>query len=386
MKRKIAVVTTSRAEYGILKKLLTLIKNDSELELQLIVTGSHLMKEMGMTVNEIKSDGFAVAAEVDMKMEGDQPVNVANAMGNIVQGVAASIEKLQPDVVAVIADRFETCAAALAIVPFHVPIIHIAGGYITEGAIDDKLRHATTKMSHIHYAVDEHGRNNIINLGEEEWRIIQTGSMVVDLLESSATVQKETLEKQFNVNFSKGVMLFVYHPVTMEYQDTERQIKNAIAAIKTYPMDIIALLPNQDTSRLIITKELTAAAEQNNNIKLIKHMPRNVYASVMKHCTLMVGNSSSGILEAPTFQKAVVNIGNRQKGRIQAQNVINSSYETEEITEAINQVLSEKFKVQLKTVKNPFGDGKASERIYNHLKTMNIDEKLLQKKLASDAQ
>jgi len=380
--RKIAIVTASRAEYGILKKLLSMIKNDAELELQLIVTGSHLMKDMGMTIDEIKSDGFSIAAEVDMHMDGDQPTDVASAMGTIVKGIAEAISLLRPNIIVVIGDRFETCAAALGTTPFHIPLVHIAGGYITEGAIDDKLRHATTKMSHIHYAVDNNGRKNIIGLGEEEWRVITTGSMIVDLLETIAIVPKETLEKQFNMQFSKGVMLFVYHPVTIEYEDTERQIKNAIEAIKKYSMEIIAFFPNQDTSRLTITKELTKAAEQNKNIKLIKHMPRNVYASLMRHCTLMVGNTSSGILEAPTFQKAVVNIGNRQKGREQAANVINCGYETDDITKAINKALHDKeFNTQLKQVKNPFGDKKATERIFNHLKTMNINETLLHKKL-----
>ena len=385
-KRKIAVVTVSRAEYGILKNLLCKIKEDPNMELQLIVTGSHLMENMGNTVQDIIDDGFSITAEVNMNLTSDSPQNIAEAMGTIIQEMSKVLMELQPDLLVLISDRFETLAVAVAASPFTIPIVHIAGGVVTEGAIDDKMRHAVTKLSHLHFAVDEDGARNLHRMGEEKWRVMLTGSMAVDRLNSSAVLSRETLVETLGVDISKGVLLFVYHPVTLEYQNTATQINNALEAVLSFDMPIIALYPNQDTSRTTIVEALEKAAVGNPQLKIIKHMKREVYASLLKNCTALVGNSSSGLLEAPTFQTAVVNIGNRQKGRARTDNVINCGYSVEEIKNAITKALYDKeFTSLLKKVKNPFGNGNAADLIYHAIKTVDFqNDVLLSKKIRKE--
>lgn len=386
-KRKIAVVTVSRAEYGILKNLLRKIHHSPELELQLLVTGSHLMEGMGNTIQDIIDDGFPIAAKIDMELTSDAPHDIAGAMGTIVQKMSKAFMELQPDLIVLISDRFETLAAAVAASPFTIPIVHIAGGVVTEGAIDDKMRHAVTKLSHLHFPVDETGAANLRAMGEEEWRIAVSGSMAMDLLKSEATYSQEELGKMLGIDFSKEVMLFVYHPVTLEYQDTARQIQNTLKAALSFNMQVVALYPNQDTSRMVIADTLEKAAAEHSCIKLVDHLRREVYASLLKHCTVMVGNSSSGLLEAPTFQTPVVNIGNRQKGRGRTTNVISCGYEVEEIQKAIEKALHDQgFARQLTTVKNPFGNGMAADLIYNHILKLDYQNKqLLEKSLGKKA-
>jgi len=382
-KRKIAVVTVSRAEYGILKKLLKKIQANHDLELQLLVTGSHLMKGMGDTIQDIIDDDFSIAARIDMELTSDSPQEIAKAMGTIIQKMSSALAQLHPDVLVLISDRFETLAAAVAASPFTIPIVHIAGGVVTEGAIDDKMRHATTKISHLHFPVDERGAQNLRLMGEEEWRIKLSGSMAVDLLKSEAVLSKEELTGILSIDFSKGVILFVYHPVTLGYQDTARQIHNALEAVLSLGMQVIALYPNQDTSRLVIVEALEKAAAEDPNLKLVHHLKRGMYASLLNHCSVMVGNSSSGLLEAPTFQTPVVNIGNRQKGRGRTGNVIDCGYAVEEIQKAIEKALyDQEFASRLKMVQNPFGKGNAADIIYDTIIHLDLKNKaLLEKKI-----
>ncbi len=384
--QKIAVVTVSRAEYGILKNLLRKIKEDPDMELQLIVTGSHLMETMGNTVQDIINDGFSITAEVNMNLTSDSPQNIAEAMGTIIQEMSKVLMELQPDLLVLISDRFETFAAAVAASPFTIPIVHIAGGVVTEGAIDDKMRHAITKLSHLHFAVDEGCVRNLHRMGEEKWRVMLTGSMAVDHLNSSAILSRETLAETLGIDISKGVLLFVYHPVTLEYQNTATQINNALEAVLSFGMPIIALYPNQDTSRTTIVEALEKSAVDNPQLKIIKHMKREVYVSLLRNCTVLVGNSSSGLLEAPTFQTAVVNIGNRQKGRARTDNVISCGYSVEEIKNAITKALyDQEFTSLLKKVKNPFGNGNAADLIYRAIKNVDFqNDVLLRKKIRKE--
>ncbi|MDP3698722.1 MAG: UDP-N-acetylglucosamine 2-epimerase [Nanoarchaeota archaeon] len=382
-KRKIAVVTVSRAEYGILTKLLKKIQANPDLELQLLVTGSHVMKGMGDTIQDIIDDGFSIAAKIDMELASDSPQEIAKAMGTIVQKMSSALAELQPDLLVLISDRFETLAAAVAASPFTIPVVHIAGGVVTEGAIDDKMRHATTKISHLHFPVDERGAQNLRLMGEEEWRIKLSGSMAIDLLKSEAVFSREELASHLGIDFSKGVILFVYHPVTLEYQDTARQIQNALEAVLSFGMQVIALYPNQDTSRSIIVEALERAAAEHPNLKLVHHLKRGRYASLLDHCSVMVGNSSSGLLEAPTFQTPVVNIGNRQKGRGRTGNVIDCGYAVAEIKAAIEKALHDPgFRLQLAEVQNPFGKGNAADIIYDTIIHLDLKNKaLLEKKI-----
>lgn len=377
---KIAVVTVSRAEYGILRNLLKKIDQDPELQLQLIVTGSHLIRNSGNTIADIKKDKLKIAKKVNMRFKSDSPAGISTSIGNIVKGMAKALQQLRPDLLVLISDRYETLAAAVASIPFNIPVAHIAGGVVTEGAIDDKIRHSITKIAHLHFPVNQEGYNNLLKMGEEKSRIHNTGSMAIDLIKEDNLLTKSQLESLLKINLNKFI-LFVYHPVTLEYKNTQSQINNILNALSKTNMPIITLHPNQDTSRSIILKSLEKAAKNNKNIKLFKHFPRNTYLSLMKHCSVMVGNSSSGILEAPTLKTAVVNISSRQQGRGRALNVIDTNPSTEEILQSINKALSKKFQKQLKSTKNPFGDGKATERILKILKTTKINANFLQKRL-----
>jgi GDP/UDP-N,N'-diacetylbacillosamine 2-epimerase (hydrolysing) len=381
VKRKIAVVTVSRAEYGILKKLLLKLHHDKNVELQLIVTGSHIMEDAGMTINDIKKDNIPIAAIINMELHGDKPEDISAAMGTLIKKMGITLANLHPDLLVVISDRYETCAAALASVPFNIPLAHIAGGVVTQGAIDDIMRHSITKMSHLHFAVDQDGVQNLIKMGEEPWRIHYAGSMSIDLLKESAHKSKEEIKTELNIPESnKDLMLFIYHPVTTEFNDTKQQITNALAALPE-DMDIIALLPNQDTSRDIIAQKVTKKADCTENMYLFKHIQRTTYASIMKHAKLMAGNSSSGLLEAPTFKTPTVNIGNRQQGRGRTHNVIETDYTTENIKAAIKKARSAEFNATLTNLTNPFGDGNATGKIFNIITTIPLNKALMEKKL-----
>ncbi|VVB88547.1 UDP-N-acetylglucosamine 2-epimerase [uncultured archaeon] len=380
--RKIAVVTGTRAEYGLLYWIIKGIHEDPELELQLIVTGMHLSPEFGNTVREIERDGFPVAERVEMLLSSDTEEAIATSMGLGMIGFAKAYERLKPDILLVLGDRFEIFSAVGAAIPFRIPVAHIHGGEATEGAFDEQLRHAITKMSHIHFPAVEDYRKRIIQMGERPQNVYCFGSPAVDNIRRLQLKEKDELYDDLDIPFDRKVGVVTYHPVTLEKDTAEVPILEILKALKKFP-DIFWVFtqPNADTGGRIIIKRINEFVDENPNIsRVFTSLGQIKYLSLLKYADIMVGNSSSGLVEAPSFELPVVNIGDRQSGRIRAQNVMDvPECKEEDIKNAIDKALSSEFKSTLKGLENPYGKGFASEKIVEKLKTISISKNLIKK-------
>ncbi len=380
--RNIAVVTGTRAEYGLLYWIIKGIHDDPQLDLQLIVTGMHLSPEFGLTVKEIERDGFPVAERVEMLLSSDTETAIATSMGLGMIGFAKAYERLKPDVLLVLGDRFEIFAAVSAAIPFRIPVAHIHGGESTEGAIDEQLRHAITKMSHIHFPAVEDYRKRIIQMGERPQNVYCFGSPAVDNVYGLRLMEKEELCNELEIPSDKKMGVVTYHPVTLERDTADVQISEILKALKKFP-DIfwVFTLPNADTGGRIIIKRIKDFVNENKeSCKVFASLGQVRYLSLLKNADIMVGNSSSGLVEAPSFELPVVNIGERQKGRIRARNVIEMPYCLEDaISNAISKGTSDDFRNSLRAMKNPYGAGNASGKILNILKKLTLSEGMIKK-------
>ena len=379
--RKIAVVTGTRAEYGLLYWIIKGIHEDQELELQLIVTGMHLSPEFGLTVKEIKKDGFPIAERVEMLLSSDTETAIATSMWLGMIGFAKAYERLKPDILVVLGDRFEILSAVAAAVPFRIPVAHIHGGEITQGAIDERFRHAITKMSHIHFTATDEYKKRVIQMGELPENVFCFGAPGLDNIYKLDLIDKEELYQELGLPFVTKVGVVTYHPVTLEKGTAELQISELLQALRSFP-DIywVFTLPNADTDGRVIIEMINDFARNNpEKGKVFTSFGRVRYLSLLKHASVMVGNSSSGIIEAPSFELPVVNVGDRQRGRVRGQNVIDVHCKRDDIIEAIKKVLSLEFKTALKGMKNPYGEGYASEKIIEKLKTVPLGERLIKK-------
>lgn len=383
MKRKICVVTGTRAEYGLLYWIIKGIYEDPELELQLIATGMHLSPEFGLTVKEIEKDGFPIAERVEMLLSSDTETAIATSMGLGVIGFAKAYERLKPDILLVLGDRFEVLSAVAAAVPFRIPIAHVHGGEATEGVIDEPIRHAVTKMSHIHFTATERYRNRVIQMGERPESVFCFGAPGLDNVYKLNLMNREELSCELELPMDKKIGIITYHPVTLEKDTAEFQISELLQALKNLP-DIywVFTLPNADTGGRIIIKTINDFVRNNpEKGKIFTSLGRLRYLSLLKHAVVMVGNSSSGLIEAPSFGLPVVNVGDRQSGRVREQNVIDvSKCKKKLITNAIERALSAEFKNSLKEMKNPYGEGDTSQKIVEKLKTIPLSEKLIKKR------
>lgn len=379
--RKIVVVTGTRAEYGLLKNTLNKIKKNSNLELQLIVTGAHLSENFGYTINEILEDGFKVDEKLPILMGSSGKGSMAKEMGLLMIQLSQAFERLEPDMLLILGDRYEILAAASTAMTMNIPIAHISGGEITEGSIDEQIRHAITKMSHIHFAGVQVYANNIENMGEEAWRIFNVGEPGIENIKLTNFLNREELKRQLNVDVDGDTLLVTYHPVTLERDELSYQIENLIKALSIINKKMIITYPNADDGGDYIIKKLEEFAKVDSNIHLFKNLGILKYLSVMKLCGDVIGNSSSALIEAPYLKVPVVNIGNRQKGRLMADNIISCSNDCEDIIKAINQSLSNEFKEKVKNTKSLYGEGNTSEEIVKVLENVKIDDKLLKKKL-----
>lgn len=383
MKRKICVVTGTRAEYGLLYWIIKGIYEDPELELQLIATGMHLSPEFGLTVKEIEKDTFPVAERVEMLLSSDTETAIATSMGLGVIGFAKAYERLKPDILLVLGDRFEVLSAVAAAVPFRIPIAHVHGGEATEGLIDEPIRHAVTKMSHIHFTATERYRNRVIQMGERPESVFCFGAPGLDNVYKLNLMSREELSCALELPMDKKIGIVTYHPVTLEKDTAEFQISELLQALKNLP-DIywVFTLPNADTGGRIIIKMINDFVRNNpGKGKAFTSLGQLRYLSVLKHAIVMVGNSSSGLVEAPSFALPVVNIGDRQSGRVRGQNVIDiSEYKKGLIANAIERALTAEFKNSLNGMKNPYGEGHASQKIAEKLKTIPLSEKLIKKR------
>lgn len=379
--KKIAVVTGTRAEYGVLKNILRKINESDKLKLNLIVTGSHLSEDFGYTIDEILKDGFQIEDKISILMKDSTKDNIVKEMGLLMIQISQTFKRIKPDILLVVGDRYEIFAATTAAMVMNIPIAHISGGEITEAAIDDKIRHAITKMANIHFPGTETYAHNIRNMGEEAWRVINVGDPGIENIKLTKFLSQAELSKRLGVFVDENTMLITYHPVTLEREKLPEQIDNLLEALNSVNKKMIITFPNSDSGGDYIIRRLEEFKKVNKNVYLFKSLGSLNYLSVMKYCGVVVGNSSSALIEAPYLKVPVVNIGNRQKGRLMADNIICCSNECEEIIGAINKAFSIKFKEKVKNIESLYGEGNTSEEIVKVLENIVIDDKLIKKKL-----
>lgn len=379
--RKIAIVTGSRAEYGLLYWLMKEISEDPELALQLIVTGSHLSPEFGLSYKQIEEDGFIINEKVEILLSSDTAIGMAKSLGLAVIGIADALQRLQPDILVILGDRYEIMAAAQAAMLLRIPIAHISGGESTEGALDEAIRHAITKMSHLHFVAAENYRKRVIQLGEEPSRVFNYGDTGLDNIKKLPLLSCNELEKEIDFKLGKISFLVAYHPTTLEMGNPEDPARELLAALDYYPhAHIIMTGSNADTGGRSISRLLEAyACDKEGRVRFYTSLGQLRFLSAMKHCKLVIGNSSSGIVEAPALKTAAVNIGDRQKGRLKAASIIDCRENQQDITTAIDRALSPEFQKQLAGVQSLYGDCNASRRIKEELKHVSL-EGILRKK------
>lgn len=374
-KRKICVVTGSRAEYGLLYWLMKEIQDDSDLELQVIATGMHLSPEFGLTYRVIEEDGFIINAKVEMLMSSDTPVGITKSIGLGVIGFADVLDRLKPDIMVVLGDRYEILAAAQAAMVARIPIAHISGGEKTEGVMDEAIRHSITKMSHIHFVSAEPYRKRVIQLGETPKMVYNYGDPGLENIKRLKLLNRKELEKSLNFKLGAKNILVTYHPVTLSEKDSGEVINNLFKALDDYPeAKIIITKPNADTGGRVINRMIDEyARRQPDRVYACTSLGQIRYLSVMKYCDVVVGNSSSGIVEAPFMRKPTVNIGDRQRGRLKAQSIIDSDEIFDAIYSAIGKALSPEFQQLLSKFESLYGTGKVSHKIKELLKTVNLE-------------
>jgi len=379
-RRKIAVVTGTRAEYGLLFWLMKEIDNDSKLQLQLIVTGMHLSPEFGLTYDVIEKDGFHIDEKVEMLLSSDSTVGIAKSIGLGIIGFADAFARLNPDIVVLLGDRFEILAAAQAAMVARIPIAHLHGGETTEGVIDEAIRHAITKMAHFHFVAAEPYRRRVIQLGEFPQQVMNYGTLGLDNIKRFNLLNKKDFESAINFKLGELAFIVTYHPVTLNEEGIKPYL-NLFEALKQFPhANIIFTKSNADTNGRIINNLIDDFVS--NNIKrsvVYTSLGQLRYLSALKHVDVIIGNSSSGIIEAPAFKKPTVNIGDRQQGRLCAKSIINCNNDTKSIVTAIEKALSPSFQKSLKRVKSVYGDGDTSVNIKEYLKTVSL-KNILKKK------
>jgi len=377
-KRKICVVTGTRAEYGLLYWFMKEIQVADDLELQVIATGMHLSPEFGLTYQQIERDGFTIDEKVEMLLSSDSEVGIAKSMGLAMIGFADALDRLKPDMMVVLGDRFEIFSAASAATVAKIPIAHISGGDTTEGAIDESFRHSITKMSHLHFTSTEVYRDRVIQLGEQPGRVFNVGAVGIDNIKKLNLLDRKEFEESIGFKLGKKNLLITFHPVTLETGTAQEQFANLLTVLGDLcDTHLIFTKSNSDTDGRIINEMID---------KFVVNTPKRAiaftslgqlrYLSAMKYVDGVVGNSSSGLIEAPSFKKGTINIGDRQKGRIQAESVINSHTDIESIKGSIEFLCSDKFSNTVKNVSNPYGNGGTSTKIVEMLRKYDMGDLL----------
>jgi UDP-N-acetylglucosamine 2-epimerase (non-hydrolysing)/GDP/UDP-N,N'-diacetylbacillosamine 2-epimerase (hydrolysing) len=384
--RTIAVVTTTRADYSYYRPVLARIVGRPDLRLRLIVTGTHLSDRFGSTVHAIEDDGFPIADRIEMLMSGDTPDAIAKSTGVGVLEIAEALGRDRPDILLLLGDRFEMLAAAVAALPFAIPIAHIAGGETTEGAMDDAARHAITKMSHLHFVQAPLYRERVIQMGEEPWRVVLAGAASLDNLHDMRFFSVAELEQKFGLDLSEPPLVVTFHPVTLEADQTEKHVEELLAALDAAHEPVVFTSTNADTRNHSIARAIDQYVATHANARQVASFGTQGYFSLLRQAQAMVGNSSSGIVEAATFRLPVVNVGRRQAGRFHDRNVINVDATRENITAAIRKATSAAFRSSLEGLQNPYGDGHASEIIVETLRTCPLGSRLLIKRFHEVAQ
>lgn len=372
---KICVVTGTRAEYGLFMPLMKAIQESDLYELQLLVTGMHLSPEFGLTYQQIETDGFSINEKVEILLSADTDTAIVKSTGLGLIGFADAFDRLSPDWVLLLGDRFETFAAATCAYLKKIPIIHIHGGETTAGATDEALRHAITKMSSLHFTTTEDYRKRVLQLGEPDEQVFNVGAIGIDNVFELPLFNKEDLEKSLDFSLNGDVFLVTYHPVTLEQSGTEQQFQSLLDALDEWPSALLVFtMPNADANgRVIIDMIRNYVQQHKGRAAAFTSLGQLRYLSLMRHASVVVGNSSSGIIEAPSFGIPTVNIGDRQKGRVAAASVIHCEPEKNSIRQALKKAFDFQFRAFSKTVKNPYGKGNTTERIMEVLKKKLAD-------------
>ncbi len=377
--KKIMILTGSRGEWGYIRPLLKLIDSRKDVEYRLVVTNMHLLPAYGNSYKEIENDGFKIHYKIHMYLEGDTHYTMAKSLGICLTSLPDIIENEKPDWLLLAGDRGEQLMGAIAASYTYTPVAHIQAGEVS-GNIDGMARHAIGKLVHLHFASNEDAKNRLIKLGEQPFRVFNVGAPQLDELVDAKYTSLEDLENKFVLDLKNGFLLAVMHPVTEESSRAGEQAEIFIDSLNSFDLPKILILPNNDTGSSDIKK--TINKYKKGKYYIFANLKREDYLGLLKHCSAIVGNSSSGLLEAPTFRTPAVNIGNRQFMRYRGNNVINVSWDKDAIVNAIKKATSKEFKQFLiENVDNPYGDGHSSERILNLLLTLNIDDKLLVKHL-----
>ncbi len=368
--KKICVVTGTRAEYGLLKPVIERINKDEELELYLIATGAHLSPEFGLTYKEIEDDGYIINKKIEMLLSADTPSSVVKSMGVGMIGFADAFTDGCPDMVVILGDRYEMLAAASAAMVHRIPIAHIHGGETTEGAIDESIRHAITKMSYLHFAATEAYRNRIIQLGENPERVFNVGALGIENIKTIKLLDKEDLEKSIDFKLSENTVMVTYHPVTLEKQSSAEQFHNLLSVLKNRTeLNIIFTKTNSDTDGRIINRMIDDFVAENRDRSVVHTSLGQVrYLSALKYCSVVIGNSSSGIVEVPSFYIPTVDIGDRQRGRIASGSVIHCGTEVEDIEHALCKAMLDEFRQNITKIKNPYEGENTSLEIVGVIK------------------
>lgn len=370
-KKKICIITGTRAEYGLFYPLLKKIQVDGQLELQICVSGMHLSPEFGLTYKVIENDGFEVNEKVEMLLSSDTEVGVTKSIGLGIIGFADTLNRLKPDLLILLGDRFETLAAAITALIARIPIAHLYGGELTEGVIDEAIRHSITKMSILHLVSTEEYKRRVIQLGEEPDRVFNVGALGIDNIKNLKLLKKDELERELNIKFGKRNVLVTFHPVTLEKNTAENQFGELLGALDQFKdLKIIFTKPNSDPNGRVLIKYIDEYVSSNPDRAVsFVSMGQLNYLSAIQHVDVVLGNSSSGIIEVPSLGKPTVNIGDRQKGRIKAESVIDCKPQKASIVKSLEKAFTPEFSEFCKTVKNPYGNGNSAEVILDILKT-----------------
>lgn len=378
-RRKIAVITTSRADYGHLYWTLKELKSRPEINLRLIALGAHFSPEFGNTFKEIETDGFTIDERVECLISSDSDVGMAKTIGLATLGLADVLGKMRPDILLLIADRYEMLAPASVALALRIPIAHIEGGDVSEGAIDDAVRNALTKMSHLHFTTNENSKKRVLAMGEEAWRVHLVGSPSLDNPRRRKLFSREELEADLKLKFNRQTVVVAYHPVTIR-PDTLAEADAVFAALEKLPQQIVFCYPNSDAGSFQLIERAEIFCQNHASAHLFVNLNHLKYWSLLKYSDLLLGNSSSGIMETASLALPTVNIGMRQKGREKPPNVIDAAPETDAILQAIEKGLSAAFRRSLDGMTNPYGDGHASEKIVEILANVTLGDELLIKR------
>lgn len=381
MKKKIAILTATRAEYGLLRPIIKELLECKEFDIKVVATGAHLSPEFGLTYQEIVDDGIKIDRKIEILLSSDTPVSISKSMGLAMISFAEYFAESSPDALFVLGDRYETLAVCCAAMNAGIPILHLYGGETTEGAIDEAVRHAITKMSYLHFTSTELYRKRVIQLGEAPGRVFAVGSMGVENALSMQLLEKSELERRIQFKLNAPYAVVTFHPVTLEIGQAEEQFREILSAFdKVENMKYIFTKANADANGRIINKMIDQYVTENENAVAFESLGTLRYLSVLKYASMVIGNSSSGLIEVPSFKIPTINIGDRQRGRLQSKSVINCKPKESDVYQAMCLALSKEFRNRLKELRNPYGDGNTSQKIVKILRERLLNQKIVLKK------